>query len=92
MSKIHTKQLNRWSKRPIPISKGKSGEERIAVRDLDGKYSKSEGEPVYILSNQIDNFERLADKLTFAENVKAIITISFVKKFTKKFINNIEIL
>lgn len=86
-SKLYSKQLIRYSIRKIPISRGKSGEYRLAVRDLDSNYSKSGGEPIYILSNQSSNFAEIESKLKAAETAEEAITIEFVKRFGKKWIN-----
>lgn len=74
----------------IPIFKGKLGEYRWAVRDIDANYSRSGGEPVYILSNQSPVFSELEKVLKFRESEKLPITIQFVRKFGKKFINLVE--
>jgi len=87
-SKIHSKILNRWSIHKIPIQKGKLGDYRLAVRDLNGKWSKSDGEPVFILSNQNSRFKELEEALKEMEGKP--IELYFIRKFGKKFINEIS--
>jgi len=88
-SKIYSKVLNSWSIHKIPIQKGRLGEYRLAVRDLDGKWSKSGGEPVFLLSNQNSKFNELESKLLVAEKVQVPIIIEFVRKYSHKFIQNV---
>jgi len=101
-SKIYSKVLNSWSIHKIPIQKGRLGEYRLAVRDLDGKWSKSGGEPVFLLSNQNSKFNELESKLLVAEKVNELkskllvaekaqvsIIIEFVRKYSHKIIQNV---
>ena len=89
-SKIYSKVLNSWSIHKIPIQKGRLGEYRLAVRDLDGKWSKSGGEPVFLLSNQNSKFNELESKLLVAEKAQVPIIIEFVRKYSHKFIQNVK--
>ena len=90
MAKLYKKTLNKWTYHKIPAQKSMGTDNyRISLRDLEGKFTKSGGAPEYILSNQLSNFKELEKVLKSAEIEKRGIRIEFVKKWGKKFINNI---
>ena len=93
MNKIYEKKLNRFNLKKIVAQKTRGEDNyRIAVRDLEGRFSRSEGGPVYILSNPTasrispEEFERYEDRLKFGEANQLPTTIKFIRKFAKKWI------
>lgn len=87
-SKTYTKILTNWSWKNIVAQKSQGDDNhRIAVRS---------GLDEYILSNPVASgitmlkFMKLETDLRWAEKEKKPITIQFIKKFGKKFIQEVN--
>jgi len=86
--KIYQKTLNRWSWKKIVAQKSMGDDNyRIAVRS---------GKDVYILSNpcssgiSLEMFKLFENDIEMLERAEMPIKITFIKKFGKKFINEIS--
>ena len=88
--------LNKISVRKITAAKAAGSDDfRLSVRDIEGHYSRSGGDPVWILANPAasgispEKFADYVDKFRFHELNQVPIGIKYIKKFSKKFITAI---
>ena len=78
--KIYQKVLNNFSHHEFSNWKGHRS---LSVRDHDSKRSLE----TYVLSAELSQFENLKARIIEAEKEKKPITIKFVRKFNRKYIN-----
>ena len=83
VSKIYPKTINKFSTHNFSNWKGHKS---LSVRDYQSKGSLE----TYTLSAELDRFDELKVKILDAELHKKPIKIEFVRKFGKKFINEIS--
>ena len=81
--KLHQKTLNKFS---IHIFTNWKGHKSLSVRDHDSKRSLE----TYVLSAELSQFENLKARIIEAEKEKKPITIKFVRKFNRKYINEVS--
>ncbi len=80
--KLYQKILNKFSVREFSNWKGHKS---LSVRDRESKGSLE----TYVLSAELEQFEELKAKIFDAGLKKEPIRIKFIKRFSKKFINEI---